>query len=65
MEEEFKAQPQVSPSDQEDMTRKDLVSALYLSVDGGVRGWLWCGKLGREQAERISRESRAWVCIQA
>lgn len=21
----------------------------------------WCRKLGREQAERVSRESRAWV----
>lgn len=43
------------------MTRKDLVSTLYLSVDGRDRGRPCCRKLGREQAERVSSESRAWV----
>lgn len=43
------------------MTRKVLVSTLYLSVDGGGKDRSWYRKLGRGQAERVSSKSRAWV----
>lgn len=58
LEEEFKVQPQVSPSDQEDMTRKDFVSALYLSVDGGVRGRPGAGS--REGSRQRGLAGKAW-----
>lgn len=51
-------QPQVSPSDQEDMTRKDLVSTLYLSVDGGVRGRPGAGS--REGSRQRGLAGKAW-----